>query len=110
LSDFRPQTRRPALLLLDEPTNHLDLDAVLWLEDYLANHFKGTLLVVSHDADFLNTVCTDVIQMSFDSTLLCAGGLCQIAALPLGGRPGNCRRPLGVWHLLNKEPNLTIFE
>jgi ATP-binding cassette subfamily F protein 1 len=55
--------RKPALLLLDEPTNHLDLNAVLWLEDYLANTFKGTLLCVSHDADFLDTVCTDVIEL-----------------------------------------------
>lgn len=55
--------REPAVLLLDEPTNHLDLNAVLWLEDHLAKSFKGTVLCVSHDADFLNTICTDVIEL-----------------------------------------------
>lgn len=44
----------PKLLLLDEPTNHLDLHAVLWLDDYLARKCKSTLLVVSHDQDFLD--------------------------------------------------------
>lgn len=44
----------PRLLLLDEPTNHLDLHAVLWLDDYLANRWKTSLLVVSHDQDFLD--------------------------------------------------------
>lgn len=48
----------PILLLLDEPTNHLDLNAVLWLDDYLSEHWKGTLLIVSHDSDFLDSVCT----------------------------------------------------
>jgi ATP-binding cassette subfamily F protein 1 len=46
----------PTLLLLDEPTNHLDLRAVLWLEEYL-QRWKKTLIVVSHDRDFLDTVC-----------------------------------------------------
>lgn len=52
----------PDLLLLDEPTNHLDLEAVLWLERYLATKFKGTCLVVSHDRHFLNKVVTDVVH------------------------------------------------
>lgn len=50
----------PDLLLLDEPTNHLDLDAVIWLEAYLKK-YKKTLLLVSHDRDFLNGVVTDII-------------------------------------------------
>jgi len=50
----------PDLLLLDEPTNHLDLDAVIWLEAYLRK-YKKTLLLVSHDRDFLNGVITDTI-------------------------------------------------
>lgn len=54
--------REPNLLLLDEPTNHLDLYAVLWLADYL-NQWPHTLVVVSHDRDFLNSVCTDVIYI-----------------------------------------------
>lgn len=54
---------KPTLLLLDEPTNHLDLNAVLWLDDYLQNHFSNTLMVVSHDQDFLDSVCTDIIHL-----------------------------------------------
>ena len=53
---------QPTLLLLDEPTNHLDLRAVLWLEEYLCR-WKKTVVVVSHDRDFLNTVCNDVIHL-----------------------------------------------
>ena len=53
---------QPTLLLLDEPTNHLDLNAVIWLDDYLQK-WKSTLLVVSHDQDFLDSVCTDIIHL-----------------------------------------------
>jgi ATP-binding cassette subfamily F protein 1 len=53
---------QPTLLLLDEPTNHLDLRAVLWLEEYLTR-WKKTLVVVSHDRDFLNSVTTDIIHL-----------------------------------------------
>ena len=53
---------QPTLLLLDEPTNHLDLRAVMWLEQYL-ERWKKTLIVVSHDRDFLNSVSTDIIHL-----------------------------------------------
>lgn len=53
---------QPTLLLLDEPTNHLDLRAVLWLEEYL-QRWKKTLVVVSHDRDFLDAVTTDIIHL-----------------------------------------------
>ncbi|KAI6655884.1 ATP-binding cassette sub-family F member 1-like [Oopsacas minuta] len=52
----------PTLLLLDEPTNHLDLNAVIWLDSYLQK-WKKTLLIVSHDQDFLNNVCSDIIHL-----------------------------------------------
>jgi len=50
----------PTLLMLDEPTNHLDLNAVIWLDDYL-RAWKKTLLIVSHDQDFLDYVCDGII-------------------------------------------------
>ena len=53
---------QPPLLMLDEPTNHLDLNAVLWLDNYLRG-WKKCLLIVSHDADFLDNVCTDMIHL-----------------------------------------------
>ncbi|DBA04377.1 TPA: hypothetical protein N0F65_002139 [Lagenidium giganteum] len=53
----------PDLLLLDEPTNHLDLEAVIWLETYLETYEK-TMIVVSHDRNFLNAVTTDTIYLS----------------------------------------------
>eukprot|EP00521_Asterionellopsis_glacialis_P007507 CAMPEP_0195284274 /NCGR_PEP_ID=MMETSP0707-20130614/2524_1 /TAXON_ID=33640 /ORGANISM="Asterionellopsis glacialis, Strain CCMP134" /LENGTH=1069 /DNA_ID=CAMNT_0040343593 /DNA_START=15 /DNA_END=3224 /DNA_ORIENTATION=+ len=52
----------PTLLMLDEPTNHLDLNAVIWLDDYL-QRWKKTLLVVSHDQDFLNSVCDEMLHI-----------------------------------------------
>ena len=52
----------PNFLMLDEPTNHLDLNAVIWLDDYLQK-WKKTLLIVSHDQDFLNSVCQEIIHL-----------------------------------------------
>ena len=54
--------RRSDMLLLDEPTNHLDLDAVIWLENWL-RQYKGTLLLISHDRDFLDNVATHIAHM-----------------------------------------------
>jgi ATP-binding cassette subfamily F protein 3 len=53
---------RSDLLLLDEPTNHLDLDAVVWLEGWLAG-YRGTLIVVSHDREFLDAVATAILHI-----------------------------------------------
>ncbi len=53
---------RSDLLLLDEPTNHLDLDAILWLEDWL-NAYPGTLVMVSHDRDFLDGVVGHILHV-----------------------------------------------
>jgi ATP-binding cassette subfamily F protein 1 len=52
----------PTLLMLDEPTNHLDLNAVIWLDEYLQT-WKKTLFVVSHDQDFLNSVCQEILHI-----------------------------------------------
>lgn len=53
---------QPDLLLCDEPTNHLDMPAVVWLSDYLSS-WRGTLLVVSHDREFLDNIATDILHM-----------------------------------------------
>jgi ATP-binding cassette, subfamily F, member 3 len=53
---------RSDVLLLDEPTNHLDLDAVIWLQDWLCK-YDGTLLLISHDRDFLDTITTHIVHI-----------------------------------------------
>ncbi|PJK15045.1 ABC transporter ATP-binding protein [Lysobacteraceae bacterium NML07-0707] len=60
------------LLLLDEPTNHLDLDAVVWLEDWL-RRYDGTLLVISHDREFLDNVTTHILHLHDGRAKLYAG-------------------------------------
>ena len=62
----------PDNLLLDEPTNDLDLDTVMWLENYLSN-FEHTVLVVSHDRHFLDSVCTHTVDIDFKKCTLFAG-------------------------------------
>mmetsp|Transcript_62787 Transcript_62787/g.166630 ORF Transcript_62787/g.166630 Transcript_62787/m.166630 type:complete len:606 (-) Transcript_62787:544-2361(-) len=59
----------PMLLLLDEPTNHLDLGACVWLEEYLS-HYPNTLLLTSHSEDFMNGVCTNILQLTLKGTLV----------------------------------------
>lgn len=63
---------KPDNLLLDEPTNDLDLDTVSWLENYLSN-FEQTVLVVSHDRHFLDSVCTHTVDIDFSKVQLFAG-------------------------------------
>ncbi len=62
----------PDNLLLDEPTNDLDLDTITWLEDYLAN-YENTVLVVSHDRHFLDTVCTHIVDIDFGKATIYTG-------------------------------------
>jgi ATP-binding cassette subfamily F protein 3 len=68
----RALMRRADLLLLDEPTNHLDLEAILWLEQYLAR-YNGSILMVSHDREFLNS-CVNHIAHVHGQTIDCYTG------------------------------------
>jgi ATP-binding cassette subfamily F protein 2 len=58
----------PTLLLLDEPTNHLDMEACIWLEEYLST-YPRCLVTVSHSQDFLNSVCTNIMEITQQNTL-----------------------------------------
>ncbi|MFN7494609.1 MAG: ABC-F family ATP-binding cassette domain-containing protein [Cyclobacteriaceae bacterium] len=62
----------PDILILDEPTNDLDLQTVSWLEDFLLE-FKNTVIVVSHDRHFLDTVCTHIVDVDFSAIKLYTG-------------------------------------
>jgi ATPase subunit of ABC transporter with duplicated ATPase domains len=62
----------PEALLLDEPTNHLDLESIGWLEEFLFN-YKGTLIVISHDRHFLNSVATHVADIDYETIILYPG-------------------------------------
>ncbi|MEH3102116.1 ABC-F family ATP-binding cassette domain-containing protein [Sphingomonas adhaesiva] len=64
---------QPDLLLLDEPSNHLDLEAVMWLEDFLVN-YKATIVVVSHERDFLNNVVDHILHLQGGKITLYPGG------------------------------------
>ncbi|MCU1274641.1 MAG: transporter related [Bryobacterales bacterium] len=63
----------PPALLLDEPTNHLDLESVHWLQNYLS-HYQGVLIVISHDRHFLNSVCTHVADIDYETVITYTGG------------------------------------
>jgi ATP-binding cassette subfamily F protein 3 len=63
----------PDLLLLDEPSNHLDLEAVLWLEDFLQS-YRATIVVVSHERDFLNNVVDHILHLERGKLTLYPGG------------------------------------
>ncbi len=64
---------RSDLLLLDEPTNHLDLDAVIWLESWLQS-YRGTLLLISHDRDFLDAIVNHIAHIEQQTLTLYKGG------------------------------------
>ncbi len=64
---------QPDLLLLDEPSNHLDLEAVMWLEDFLVG-YKATIVVVSHERDFLNNVVDHILHLQNGKIQLYPGG------------------------------------
>jgi ATPase subunit of ABC transporter with duplicated ATPase domains len=62
----------PDIILLDEPTNNLDVNSVVWLEDFLMD-YEGTVIVVSHDRFFLNTVCTHIVDIDFGKIKMYVG-------------------------------------
>lgn len=62
----------PDCLLLDEPTNHLDLDSIRWLENFLIS-YEGTLVVISHDRHFLNTVATHIADIDYETIITYTG-------------------------------------
>ena len=62
----------PDILMMDEPTNNLDIDAINWLEDFLLD-FEGTVIVVSHDRHFLNTICTHIVDIDYNKIKMYVG-------------------------------------
>ena len=62
----------PDILMLDEPTNNLDINAINWLEDFLLD-FDGTVIVVSHDRHFLNTICTHIVDIDYNKIKMYVG-------------------------------------
>ena len=64
---------KPEALLLDEPTNYLDLDSIHWLQDFLHN-YDGTLIVISHDRHFLNSVTTHTADIDYQTIIVYTGG------------------------------------
>jgi ATP-binding cassette, subfamily F, member 2 len=64
---------KPHLLLLDEPTNHLDLEAVVWLEAYLSM-YNHILVITSHSQDFMDSVCTNIMDLTMQKKLVYYGG------------------------------------
>jgi ATP-binding cassette subfamily F protein 3 len=71
---------RSDLLLLDEPTNHLDLDAIVWLEDWL-HRYPGTLIVISHDREFLDSICDVTLHLENQQVKRYGGNYSQFEVL-----------------------------
>ncbi|NTV14822.1 MAG: ABC-F family ATP-binding cassette domain-containing protein [Desulfobulbaceae bacterium] len=66
-------TINPDVLLLDEPTNHLDIESIVWLENWLANDFKGSLLMTCHDREFMNRLVNRVVEVANQSVTTYGG-------------------------------------
>jgi ATPase subunit of ABC transporter with duplicated ATPase domains len=64
---------KPEALLLDEPTNYLDLESIHWLQDFL-DHYDGTLIAISHDRHFLNSVTTHTADIDYETIIVYTGG------------------------------------
>src|ERR1700732_58418 len=63
----------PEALLLDEPTNHLDLESIHWLQSFLSR-YQGTVIVISHDRHFLNSICTHIADIDYQTIITYTGG------------------------------------
>jgi len=63
----------PDALFLDEPTNYLDLDSIHWLENFL-NRYNGTVITISHDRHFLNSICTHIADIDYETIIVYTGG------------------------------------
>jgi ATPase subunit of ABC transporter with duplicated ATPase domains len=75
----------PDALLLDEPTNYLDLESIHWLEERL-HEFNGTLIVISHDRHFLNSVCTHIADIDYDTIITYTGNYDAMVEAKIQGR------------------------
>ncbi len=86
---------KPQALLLDEPTNYLDLDSIHWLQDFLI-HFEGSLITISHDRHFLNSVCTHIADIDYETIIPYTGGYDEMVLAKTGIRAqleaGNAQR------------------
>jgi len=76
---------QPSALLLDEPTNHLDMESIGWLETFLHN-YKGTLIVISHDRHFLNSICTTIADIDYETIILYPGNYDDMVLAKTAGR------------------------
>lgn len=75
----------PDALLLDEPTNYLDLASVQWLEEKLL-HYTGTLIVISHDRHFLNTICTHIADIDYETVIIYPGNYDDMVEMKVQAR------------------------
>ncbi len=75
----------PQALLLDEPTNYMDLEAIHWLESFLAD-YDGTMIVISHDRHFLNAVCTHIADIDYETIILYPGNYDDMVEQKLSSR------------------------
>jgi ATPase subunit of ABC transporter with duplicated ATPase domains len=76
----------PDVLLLDEPTNHLDILSIRWLEKFLAETYKGTAIIISHDHRFLDNICTHIVDVDYETVMLYPGNYAAFLAAKVGNR------------------------
>lgn len=75
----------PQALLLDEPTNHLDLESIGWLEKFL-HEYQGTLIVISHDRHFLNSITTHIADIDYETIIVYPGNYDEMVVAKTAGR------------------------